>query len=187
MRTDSFKDYFRENHFHVHPKFGYMHIILNHDYYFPGQIVRGRVYVQLTKTIKTSQAVLKITCEEDTGVVQKTLKVQNSITKRQTFRDDASVKNKERKRSVILEIPVINILKAQSENPSDASSGRDKMKRPPSKHAMSEFVVKADQELDDWIEQKNSENPSDSSSRFIFRIIEPIFRIKNKELKPGLY
>lgn len=124
MRTEEFKEYYKSNNIQVNPKYGFMHISLNNSYYFPGQIVRGRVYVQLIRTIRTTQAILKINGEENTGIpIRKHLKVEPaSAIKRQTFLDGNNPNDKERKRSVILEIPVINILKANSENASEKGS-----------------------------------------------------------------
>jgi len=62
-----------------------------------------------------------------------------------------------------------------------------RVKNKPKKNARSEFVHQADQELDNWIEHKASGNLSEMMSNFTFRIIEPIFRIKSKELNSGLY
>lgn len=59
--------------------------------------------------------------------------------------------------------------------------------RPPRKHAKSEFIQKTDAELDEYIDRKRSDIQSDTNVDQIFSIIEPIFRIKSKELNPGLY
>lgn len=188
MRTEEFKEYFKTNELQVNPEYGFIHIVLNNAFYFPGQMVRGRVYVQLCKSIKTLQAILKINGEENVGIPQKQNLKPSPIEKRQTFLDEKNQKNKERKKSVILEVPVINILKAHSDNTSEAASVKNmRVHRPPTKHARSDFVDRADQVLEDWIDRKNSENPSEQKSQFLFRIIEPIFRVKNRELPPGLY
>ena len=71
MHSEEFKDYFSQNHFGVNSEYGFIHITLNKKYYFPGQLVRGRVYVQLTKPIRTNQAILKINGEENNGYATK--------------------------------------------------------------------------------------------------------------------
>ena len=71
MHSEEFKTYFRRNHIQQNSNYGFIHITLNNEYYFPGQLVRGRVYVQLTKNIHTNQAILKISGEENNGYVQK--------------------------------------------------------------------------------------------------------------------
>jgi len=71
MHSEEFKEYFSLNHFYSNPQYGYIHITVNKEYYFPGQLVRGRVYVQLTKTIRTNQAVLKINGIENNGYSSK--------------------------------------------------------------------------------------------------------------------
>jgi len=59
--------------------------------------------------------------------------------------------------------------------------------RNPTKHARSDFIDQADEELDNWIANKGEKGKGHGGSLIIFRIIEPIFRIKNKKLKSGLY
>lgn len=69
---------------------------------------------------------MKIEGVENTGVPPKKVAKPSPIVKRQTFLENSKPRNpnKDRKKSVILEIPVINILKAHSED-EDAKSSKN--------------------------------------------------------------
>jgi len=76
------------------------------------------------------------------------------LKNRQTFL--VSEHNKSRKKSVILEVPVVDILKKAISENSDNSGPKTPhlVKKPPNKHARSGFVEQANAELDNWIERK---------------------------------
>jgi len=133
-KSEEFEKYFIDNDIQVNPNYGFIHITLNNKYYFPGQMVRGRVFVHLCQKIKTSQAILKISAEENVvnqsgtkkfslaqlpivGVTTpKLLEKPEPIVKRQTFKEEMKKRQTLRKKSVILDLPVINVLKASDDS-----------------------------------------------------------------------
>lgn len=118
MRSEEFRDYFKDKSIQINANYGYIHFMVNKEYYFPGEIVRGRIYVHLNKTIKTSQAILKITAEENTGIELKkpTLRPE-PIIKRQTFRENNNSPSViERERYITdMNLPTIKVNKAVDE------------------------------------------------------------------------
>jgi pyocin large subunit-like protein len=139
MKSEEFKEYFKRNHIQVTPEYGYIHINLNKAYYFPGQIVRGRVYVQLTQQIQTTQAILKISGEENNGYDSKQVMKPSAANQRQAFINNKNGhKSRERKQSAILDIPTLNIVHSQNQTKSQKNIGINP--RRPVKHAKSEFL-----------------------------------------------
>lgn len=139
MKSEQFKEYFKRKHIQVTPDYGYIHINLNKAYYFPGQIVKGRVYVQLTQQIQTTQAILKISGEENNGYDSKQEMKQSAANQRQAFIDNKNGhKSRERKQSAILDIPTLNIVHSQMQNKSQRNV--TSTPRRPTKHAKSDFL-----------------------------------------------
>lgn len=71
--------------------------------------MRGRVYVQLVNKIKTSQAVLKITCEEYTGMSFTIAKLAKAFLTPQGLLSatPSNKKEKERRASSLFAAPTI--------------------------------------------------------------------------------
>ena len=78
---------------------------------------------------------------------------------------------------MILEVPKIHDIKSFYDNNSEIE-GKATKRKPPSKHIKSEFLDWADKGFDMWIEGNKNKSTKNSKEYQIFRIIEPIFRIK---------
>ena len=120
-------------------------------------MVRGRIYIQLIWKIKTYQAVLKLTGEEYTGMAVNVLNLSNSdvSSPRHQFNKSNLEIQKERKKSVILEVPKIHELRSFLDSCSDVD-GKATSRKPPSKRIKSEFIDWADKDFDTWLEKKRN-------------------------------
>ena len=118
-------------------------------------MVRGRIYIQLINKIKTSQAVLKITWEEYTGMSFTLAKLASAFLAPQNLLT-ATPKNRneqERRSSSIFAAPTILEHKTQN-NDEDSKEDDKHSRKAPSRRGKSEFVEQADQDFDQWLEQK---------------------------------
>ena len=64
IKNPEFEKFTKKHSFRYNPDIGIICLLLNRDFYFPGQLVRGRCYIHLYRTMPASQIVIRLDAKE---------------------------------------------------------------------------------------------------------------------------